>query len=146
MTTPSPPTGRYVILWHQLPSGGRHCESGRQSASGRRSRGDHYDWMFETQGQLLTWASQRIAPPDQPLLEAAIALPPHRIAYLDYEGAISGGRGAVRRVERGVYRRLLATADRFECTLHGERSGRLRIYRTASSDSWTIAFEPNFRG
>ena len=141
MTAPSPATGRYVILWHQV------SESGGSPAECKRgSRGDHYDWMFEAQGNLLTWASPRISPPDRPLVAAAIALAPHRLAYLDYEGAISGGRGTVRRVEHGVYRRLLAADDRFECTLHGGRSGRLRIYRTASSDSWVIAFEPNFRG
>ena len=146
MTAPSPTTGRYVILWHQLPAVGRQSEAGRQSESDLGGRGDHYDWMFETQGHLLTWASPRISPPDQPLVVAAIALAPHRRAYLDYEGAISGGRGTVRRVEHGVYRRLTDADDRLECILAGGRSGRLRIYRTASSGSWVIAFEPSFRG
>lgn len=64
--------------------------------------GTHWDFMLEMPGQdgLLTWRLQCNP------LEAAEAiaiepLGPHRRAYLDYEGPLSGGRGVVRRLDRG---------------------------------------------
>lgn len=60
----------------------------------------HYDVMIEPSpiSQLMTWRTN-----EWPITEptAATRLPDHRRAYLTYEGVISGGRGAVRRVETG---------------------------------------------
>jgi hypothetical protein len=109
------------------------------------SRGDHYDWMFEVQGQLLSWASERLAPPDQAAAVPAILLAPHRLIYLDYQGAVSGNRGTVRRIEAGSHRLIDSTADRYRFALSGGRCGTLAIYRTArdsSSEAWRISFAP----
>ena len=61
----------------------------------------HFDLMFETSpgSELATWRS-----PIWPLTEATRLeeLGDHRRAYLDYEGAVSGGRGNVRRVAEGA--------------------------------------------
>ena len=73
---------RYVVL--------RHTGYGRA----------HFDLMFEREGKLMTWRSPRWPlETDTPLDKLA----DHRIAYLDYEGPISGGRGRVRRIVSGTF-------------------------------------------
>src|SRR5687768_6328743 len=62
----------------------------------------HYDVMIESEPgaeRLLTWRS-----PAWPLVEGVplMALGPHRRAYLETEGPVSGGRGQVRRVAHGT--------------------------------------------
>ncbi len=61
----------------------------------------HYDLMLEVGGVLRTWSL-----PEPPVagveLECRL-LADHRLAYLDYEGPISGGRGTVTRWDRGTY-------------------------------------------
>lgn len=80
----------------------------------------HWDLMLEDAGRLLTW---RIL--SQPVLNHELqieASPDHRLAYLDYTGSVSGGRGVVKSWDRGSLtsleinqRRLLATikSDKF---------------------------------
>lgn len=86
-----------------------------------RWRGVHYDLMLEDPegGDLRTWAV------DEPIAagreQVARPLPAHRRAYLDYEGPVSGGRGEVRRIDRGVYESRTWSADRVEVVLAGER-------------------------
>lgn len=61
----------------------------------------HWDLMLEDGEALRTW---RLA--EEPAAGAEIAaeaLPPHRHAYLDYEGPVSGGRGSVTRFAAGHY-------------------------------------------
>ena len=58
--------------------------------------------MLEQNGKLLTWALEQ--PPAPGKLIPATRLDNHRLAYLDYEGPISGQRGSVSRVLRGTYR------------------------------------------
>ncbi len=77
----------------------------------------HYDLMFETApgSPLATWRSDV-----WPILAPAplVRLPDHRREYLEYEGAISGNRGEVQRVEAG------------QCSI------------AVSNDGWRIGFEP----
>jgi hypothetical protein len=81
--------------------------------------GVHWDLMLEAGGALRTWAI------DTPVVFGADlparALPDHRLAYLDYEGAISGGRGWVRRVDQGTYEAQLWYDDRVLVTLAGRQ-------------------------
>ena len=75
---------RYVLLEH------------------RRAGDDvHWDFMLEAGPALATWALAAPAAPGT--VVDARRLPDHRVAYLDYEGPISGDRGSVRRVDRGMY-------------------------------------------
>lgn len=74
---------RFVVLRHESP------------------RGQHWDFMLETGTSLATWALPE--PPDAAVAMLVEALPDHRLAYLDYEGPISGGRGSVARWDRGTY-------------------------------------------
>src|ERR1043165_9144409 len=58
----------------------------------------HFDLMFEHAGKLMTWRSEA------PLAEIGerpvtiIRIGDHRLAYLEYEGDVSGGRGRVERI------------------------------------------------
>ena len=49
---------------------------------------------------LKTWACRE--PPQAGVEIPCEALADHRLAYLDYEGPISGGRGSVTRWDRGT--------------------------------------------
>ena len=72
---------RFVVLEHQ-------------------HEGVHWDVMIEDGTALRTWAVDAPIIPDVDL--PARELPAHRRIYLDYEGAISGGRGTVRRWDCGA--------------------------------------------
>jgi hypothetical protein len=74
---------RFVILRHDSP------------------RGEHFDFMLEAGDVLKTWALPR--PPEIGGEMQCEALADHRRAYLDYEGPVSGQRGAVTRWDYGTY-------------------------------------------
>ena len=78
--------------------------------------GVHYDFMLQTGEVLATWRVG-VNPADLSADEEAEAtkLADHRLAYLDYEGPISGDRGSVHRVDRGPFER------------QSDQSGRTRI-------------------
>jgi hypothetical protein len=62
----------------------------------------HFDWMFDIGGTLATWR----APIPLLDLRASIRLKrigDHRIAYLEYEGPVSGDRGHVAIRQRGTF-------------------------------------------
>lgn len=84
-----------------------------------RWNGVHWDFMLEHGRSLRTWAI------DEPIVAGvelpARALPDHRIAYLDYEGPISGDRGSVTRVDEGLYVPIEWTADRVRARLSGRQ-------------------------
>lgn len=61
----------------------------------------HWDLMLEADGTLHTWRLLDEPRPDVPI--RAEALPDHRIAYLDYEGPVSRGRGNVTRWDAGTF-------------------------------------------
>ncbi len=70
----------------------------------------HFDLMLEAPGQ----ENLRTLQLQARLLKSGDAcafkeLEPHRRAYLEYEGEVSGNRGHVKRVERGTYEVLGAS-------------------------------------
>ncbi|UUO05575.1 hypothetical protein M4951_19630 [Blastopirellula sp. J2-11] len=103
---------RFVLLYHQFPSG--HADA------------SHYDLMLEADGELRTWRLG--AKPDmlRPVQGQPIA--PHRLAYLDYEGEVSGDRGSVTRMDRGEYEIVRDDAAALIVDLYGNvLSGRLAV-------------------
>ena len=98
---------RFVILRHEMPPG--------------RDRGLHFDLMLECGGALRTWSLPEMPMADKPI--QAEALPDHRLAYLDYEGPVSGNRGSVSRVEEGEFEVL----EESETLLRYRLAGRLLI-------------------
>lgn len=81
--------------------------------------GVHWDFMLEAGDVLRTWAIDApiVAGADLP----ARALPDHRPIYLDYEGEISGNRGTVRRLDRGVYEVRVWEEDRVRVRIRGDQ-------------------------
>jgi hypothetical protein len=117
---------RYVILRHELPPGD--------------VRGLHWDLMLESGEALRTWALD-VEPWSSPET-AAQELPDHRLAYLDYEGPVSGNRGSVTRWDAGEYRLEHATPDEIKLVLRGARlNGSLALERhSGESHSWRVSF------
>jgi len=96
---------RFVVLRHNVGPG--------TSRAGEL----HFDWMFEIDGMLRTWATAPIERFDQSIELDCHRLADHRIDYLDYEGEISGDRGSVSRVLSGSFRLIEDLPDRFEAQL-----------------------------
>ncbi len=78
---------RFVVLRHETPPG--------------HERPTHWDFMLEAGGVLRTWALAEA--PCRGRAIAAEELAEHRLAYLEYEGDVSGGRGSVVRWDAGTY-------------------------------------------
>jgi hypothetical protein len=79
--------------------------------------GVHWDLLLDVGDALRTWAID--APIAVGLTLPARALGDHRRVYLDYEGAIAGDRGRVRRVDQGVYDPLVWTPELVRVVLSG---------------------------
>jgi hypothetical protein len=117
---------RYVILRHDPPE--------------RSSNAVHWDFMIETGPVLRTWALE--AEPFAGGSILAAALPDHRLAYLDYEGPISGNRGNVTRCAFGEFEIIAETLARLELRLTSDRwSGLVTICQDAANPQrWTFDF------
>jgi hypothetical protein len=117
---------RYVILRHEMP--------------GPPRGGIHWDFMIEQGEVLRTWALA--AEPNSAAEIEANVLADHRIAYLDYEGPVSGNRGAVVRWDQGQFETLLDSPQELVVTLHGERlKGTARLRATSGNDQrWIFEF------
>ncbi len=72
------------------------------------------------EGEALT-TFRLLAEPGLGVVTDAEALPPHRMAYLDYEGPVSGGRGTVQRWDHGTYRLLSSSPAEKVVQLTGAR-------------------------
>lgn len=97
----------------------------------------HWDLMLELGTALRTWRLS--APPTDACIVAATALGEHRLAYLDYEGPVSGGRGSVRRWDQGVFELYVEEPGRLVAGLDGQRlCGDLVVQLGA--EGWTATF------
>jgi hypothetical protein len=88
----------------------------------------HWDLLVERPGaeRLAAWRLDR-CPLDADADIPATRIQGHRRLYLDYEGEISGGRGVVRRLDRGTASSD-GTGDRVILALTGDRlRGRFEI-------------------
>jgi hypothetical protein len=119
---------RFVILRHDCPPG--------------YNRGLHWDFMLEMGDVLRTWALAES--PVTAIAIAAAALPDHRLAYLDFEGPLSGDRGSVARWDQGSYELVSRQDDEWIVELFGERLiGRATLRRSpAAAPSWSWHFVP----
>jgi len=105
----------------------------------------HYDLMLADGESLATW--QLPNPPTE--LAPGESMPakrlgPHRTAYLDYEGPVSGGRGRVDMFDKGLCRRLRADGPCRRVALEGKRlRGVFELRRSgAEGDRWTFSRLP----
>ena len=107
---------RFVVLAHDSP------------------RGLHWDLMLEQGGALLTWALAQAPDAAGPI--PAEALPDHRLAYLDYEGPVSGDRGSVTRWDAGTCELEHRRDDELAVVLAGRRlAGRATLRRLGAGRS-----------
>ena len=132
---------RFVLLRHECPD-----EFGTPS---------HWDFMLEADRVLMTWQLRRLpsswsaalqqravsspttSPTTSPSTAPAIRLADHRLAYLDYEGPLSGDRGSVRCVDRGMYLMVKECSERLVVELQGSiLSGSVTLLQQGSS--WEI--------
>lgn len=113
-----------ALLRHTLPDGS-----------------SHYDWLLAR--------TERVVADDRCLLTLRIderadlipagafvadRLPDHRGLYLKHEGPVSGDRGSVERVARGVCAIARETPDLVEVTLRWESGEPLRARATRAGD------------
>ncbi len=128
---------RFVLLHHECPP---HYE-----------KPSHWDFMLESDGVLRTWELRELPKAWAVLLGEvagsatveALPLPDHRLAYLDYEGPISGGRGSVRCCDRGTYEPFPETlGQETQDALAVELSGELllgTVRLTCQGGEWRLA-------
>lgn len=92
----------------------------------------HWDFLLEAKDALRAWRLH--ARPDEPGPIAAEALPDHRLAYLDYEGPVSGNRGTVQRWDTGEFVWDVETPGTCAVRLMGGKlSGRAVLRRTGAA-------------
>ncbi len=125
---PGPTTmPRFVVLHHQTDAG------------------SHYDLMFEAGDILKTWSLTEQPQSNREL--RCTSLPDHRLAYLEYEGPISGGQGFVTRWDQGTYQRQEPMGSDWVVELHGERlAGKATLAPPARQSEkaliWTFCYLP----
>ena len=113
---------RFVILTHDYPQ-------------------RHWDFMLEKEAILRTWRLARA--PDEAGPTEAAPLADHRLAYLEYEGPVSGNRGSVRRFDRGEYTLVAECGDRLVIALAGAvLRGQAVIERSHPPGSSQFTFTP----
>jgi hypothetical protein len=114
---------RFVILQHASP------------------HGLHWDFMLEMGTALASWALAQ--PPAASQQIPARALSEHRLAYLDYDGPISRGRGTVTRWDEGTYQIERQAEGLLVVLLSGKNlTGRATLHRTgADPDQWVFSLE-----
>lgn len=108
---------------------------------------EHYDFMLETGPVLATWQLARnCLGLGEGESTPARKLPDHRLAYLTYQGPVSGGRGQVLRVCKGAFETLVDDGIRLVVRLDWpDGSARFELARHASGkarDDWLITRRP----
>jgi hypothetical protein len=116
---------RFVVLLHETPPG--------------YPRGTHFDLMLEHQGGLRTWALEKL--PSGGETVTALRLHDHRLAYLDFEGDVSPGRGRVSRVDAGEFTVTTDDESLLVVAIRGRLLvGRLTLQQTADDPHrWRIS-------
>ncbi len=110
-----------------------------KTTSGADAADVHWDLIVQVPGQALlpTWrlAENPLAAPT-PITAERIA--DHRPAYLDYEGAVSGERGTVRRIERGAAEVLRYGEAVVRVRFDGEGLCGVYELRVGPDGGWTL--------
>ena len=109
--------------------------------------GRHFDLLLEAGEACHTWRLTEIPSPAGPAV-AAVAIAPHRLAWLDHvAGEVSGGRGFAQRIDGGTYEPALepgadgSLRERIDVRLVGDRSTRLLLL-VRGAERWTARIDP----
>ena len=111
---------RYVILEHDYPV-------------------LHWDLMLEAGSSLRTW--RLASPPTAGQIIVATPLGDHRLIYLDYEGPLSGDRGAVARWDCGEFDAVAQSDDLVSVRLQGWRMHGVATLKKAEAE-WELEWMP----
>lgn len=105
-------------------------------------RGLHWDFFLEVNETLRTWALDEMPQEGKPI--GCVALGDHRLAYLDYEGPISGERGTVLRWDEGEFQLDESSESRLSLRIGGRwLRGRVVLrHQGLSPENWTFLFTP----
>jgi len=128
---------RFVLLRHECPP--------------QFEKPSHWDFMLEWGAVLRTWELRELPRAWADLLGESsssessssdsvnlIPLPDHRLAYLEYEGPLTGGRGSVERCDHGTYEILGESPDQVTVHLEGKfLSGPSRL-RRGVEEVWVL--------
>ena len=95
----------------------------------------HWDLMLEVGAALKTWRLPA-PPPDDP--REALAIGDHRLAYLDYEGPVSGKRGTVTRWDAGTCETLAESPTNWTIRLHGARWRGIIALQQGREPLWDV--------
>jgi hypothetical protein len=109
-----PSTARFVILEHDHPM-------------------LHWDFMLEWGGVLRTW---RLPAPPANGDMIAEQIGDHRLAYLVYEGPVSGGRGTVKCWDRGAYQMEKAGIDELKLAVFGGKIRAILTMTRLTATTW----------
>ena len=96
---------RYAILLHETPP--------------NYPRPTHWDFMLEEGSSLLTWALASELTFDHSI--SAERLADHRLAYLEFEGPVSEGRGRVTQWDTGHFEWVQRCENQITVFLNGKR-------------------------
>ena len=110
----------------------------------------HWDFMLEHEGVLLCWQLNQLPAAWTKLLGLesttegnsvpVIQLANHHLAYLDYEGPVSGNRGSVVRVDRGLFHYVQRTEHSLLLHVLGTLlTGKVSLIR--HSEGWMLSLE-----
>lgn len=108
--------------------------------------------MLEADGVLATWElaalpavwAEKLKVAQHALESPILAtrLTDHRLAYLDYEGLVSGNRGTVVRIASGSFEQEKFNKEAVVANLQGDQlQGRIKLTRVAKSDRWELALD-----
>ena len=119
---------RFALLRHAPPPDSPHAV--------------HWDLFLEDGDTLLTWALAELPVAQRTI--AARSLPNHRLAYLDYQGPVSGNRGTVTRTDAGSFAWRHRREDEIVIQLdgrllHGQAS---LVQVTAGARDWQFRLQP----
>jgi len=93
----------------------------------------HYDFRFELEGVLRSWAVPKGVPEEPKVKKLAVQTEDHPLEYADFEGEIPQGEyggGQVRIWDRGSCKVLEQSADKYVVDLQGARlKGKYALVR-----------------
>src|SRR5436190_23941819 len=93
----------------------------------------HWDFMLECDGVLRTW---RLPAPPTTGDMIAEQIGDHRLAYLVYEGPVSGGRGTVKCWDCGTYQMEKVGIDELKLAVFGGKIRAILTMTRLTATTW----------